>query len=205
MQQEEENGINKMKKKQYVAMILVLTTLLGGLSAGCQSKENSDQGSLTSESLASQSTEVSEKEENSDIQKSVLDQESNFNGKEANEEEKEIIESLLDGIDERYVILNTENLNLTEDMNDPLGIICNVEVLSENIQIDTEGEYEVLYCVTVLEEGLELAKEALSGEESSSISSLDGEAQLILKEKIKVVTKEEAADLKKEGKKVVGA
>lgn len=172
-----------MKKRILTITLTAVTAAL--FITGCNNvNENKEDTSALTESEATPDMMTEEESEKDD-------------SREATADEKKAIEEAIPSIKEQKVLQYAADINLTKLLSDNDDLIKSVEVMETDMKTDRNGSYDITYKVTVY-------KDRLNGGTASRRTYRETEA-VTIKEKVKVITKEEADKLVKNGERVISS
>ena len=172
-----------MKKRILTITLTAMTAAL--FITGCNNiNENKEDKPALTESEATPDIMTEEEPEKDD-------------SREATADEKKAIEEAIPSIKEQKVLQYAENIDLTKLLSDNDDLIKSVKVMETDVKTDRNGSYDITYNVTVY-------KDRLNGGTASGGTERETEA-VTIKETVKVVTKEDADKLIKNGETVISS
>lgn len=172
-----------MKKRILTITLTAMTAAL--FITGCNNiNENKEDKPVLTESKATPDMMTEEELEKDD-------------SREATADEKKAIEEAIPSIKEQNILQYAENIDLTKLLSDNDDLIKSVEVMETDMKTDRNGSYDITYMVTVY-------KDRLNGGTASGRTDRKTEA-VTIKETVKVVTKEDADKLIKNGETVISS
>lgn len=172
-----------MKKRILTITLTAMTAAL--FITGCNNiNENKEDKPALTESEATPDIMTEEEPEKDD-------------SREATADEKKAIEEAIPSIKEQKVLQYAENIDLTKLLSDNDDLIKSVKVMETDMKTDRNGSYDITYKVTVY-------KDRLNGGTASGRTDRKTEA-VTIKETVKVVTKEDADRLVKNGDTVISS
>lgn len=191
-----------MKKRIMLLAVLMLTVTVP--MTGCSNAEPVNSSSISEATSKATEKKITDKEAvpqtmtEEDVKKTDV--------KDASEEEKEAIEKILPGIEEKIILLNSKNVDITSRVADEYGIVKEIQVAETDMVTNKKGDYTATYYVTVYQDALQEAIKAIESDKKPDIhvpKESDATSVISMTEKVSVVTQEEADKLAETGKEIL--